>query len=147
MTGRVELNETPAELADDDDEPIWPSRAQTACGKAHAGALMEQARAGGLRFEAYLTSRTAEWVLGLIEKGTFCDPAEAVFVFFDEMQRLYDHPDLRRELLRRVVQAAADDPRPGIPAQEVFAHLEAEMAKPRPEPAVWQKMPPEDDDL
>src|SRR3546814_15424543 len=43
-----------------------------------AKALREQARAGGLRFEAYLTGDQADWRLERIERGMFADPSEAV---------------------------------------------------------------------
>src|SRR3546814_8489822 len=43
-----------------------------------AKALREQARAGGLRFEAYLTGDQADWLLERIERGMFADPSEAV---------------------------------------------------------------------
>src|SRR3546814_11601368 len=41
-----------------------------------AKALREQARAGGLRFEAYLTGDQADWLLERIERGMFADPSE-----------------------------------------------------------------------
>jgi hypothetical protein len=42
-----------------------------------AKALREQARAGGLRFEAYLPPDLAEWLLDQIGRGVFVDPSEA----------------------------------------------------------------------
>lgn len=129
----------------DDNEPIWPTRVQSAFGKDQAAVLQEQAQAGGLQFETYLPPSLAEWVLDLIRWGQFHDPSEAVFVMLTEMQDLYEHPDLRQELLRRVLAKAADDPQPAIPAEEVFAKLKARMARPRPTPARWQKMPPDDE--
>src|SRR3546814_10318758 len=47
--------------------------------RGQAKALREQARAGGLRFEAYLPPALADWLLERIERGTFADPGEAVF--------------------------------------------------------------------
>src|SRR3546814_2528070 len=49
-----------------------------------AKALREQARAGGLRFEAYLTGDQADWLLERIERGVFADPSEAVFAIRSE---------------------------------------------------------------
>jgi antitoxin ParD1/3/4 len=137
--------ETPpdAPITSNDNEPIWPTRAQSAFGKNQVEALQEQARAGGLQFEAYLPPSLVEWVLDLIRWGQFHDPSEAVFVMLTEMQDLYEHPDLRQELLKRTLNRAADGPHPGIPAEEVFAKLKARMVKPLPKPATWQKMPPE----
>jgi antitoxin ParD1/3/4 len=116
----------------------WPSAEEKARNMAHAMALRGQAQKGGLRFSVYLPPRLADWILGLVEKGTFVDPSEAVFVMLQEAQELEPHHDLRRELLKRTLQAAEDDPRPGIPAEEVFRRLKANCASP-PDPAAWQK--------
>jgi antitoxin ParD1/3/4 len=62
---------------------------------AQARTLRDQVRAGGLRFEAYLRPSLADWLLGHIERGTFRDPSEAVFVILGEQAELEVHPDLR----------------------------------------------------
>ena len=108
-------------------------------GRALATALQEQARAGGLQFEAYLPPGLAEWLLDLIARGVFTDPSEAVFVMLGEQQELEPHADLRQELLRRTIQEALDDSRPGIPHEEVAAKMEALLAGPRPQPALWPR--------
>ena len=90
-----------------------------------------------MRFEAYLPPQLAEWLLDRIEKGVFLDPSEAVFVLLGEHEDLEPHRDLRQELLRRRLNAAIDDPRPSIPAQQVFDELRKKMTAPLPEPAVW----------
>jgi hypothetical protein len=118
-------------------EEIWPTAEQKAACVAQAKALRKQAAEGGLRFEAYLPPQLAEWLLERIEKGVFLDPREAVFVMLGEHEDLEPHIDLRQELLRRRLNAAIDDPRPSIPAQQVFDELRKKMAAPRPEPAVW----------
>ena len=118
-------------------EDIWPTAEQKEAGVAQAKALRQQAAEGGLRFEAYLPPQSAEWLLGRIEKGVFLDPSEAVFVVLGEHKDLEPHKDLRQELLRRRLNAAIDDPRPSIPAQQVFDELRKKMATPLPEPAVW----------
>lgn len=51
---------------------------------------------------------------------------------------LEPHTDLRREILARSLQAAIDDPRPSIPAEEVFKELR-ELRASSLEPAVWEK--------
>jgi hypothetical protein len=107
---------------------------------AQATSLRDQARAGGLRFEAYLPSRLADWLLAHIECGNFRDPSEAVFVMLGEQQELEPHSDLRREFFKRRIQAGIDSG-PGVPAEEVFARLRKSLAEPRPEPAVWPKKP------
>jgi antitoxin ParD1/3/4 len=128
---------TPA--GEDQPKHLWKTDEELAADVAQAKALRAQARAGGLRFEAFLTSNAADWVLGKIEEGVFSDPGEALFVILQEAIELWGHPDLRRELLNRGIQAAIDDPSPRIPADEVFRRLEEKFSKPRPEPAVWRK--------
>jgi Arc/MetJ-type ribon-helix-helix transcriptional regulator len=98
------------------------------------------AKGSGLSFEAYLTPSLAEWVLGMVEEGDFFDPSEAIFVLMQEVKNLYDHDDLRAELFKRSMQKAMDDPRPPIPADEVFKRLKKKNKKPRPETAVWKKI-------
>lgn len=119
----------------------WPSAEEKAKSVAQAVALREQAKAGGLRFSVYLPPGLAEWVLGLVENGTFIDPSEAVFVLLQEAQELEPHHDLRNELLNRILQAAGDDPRPGSPPDEVFKRIKEKLSSSR-EPAVWEKHEP-----
>ena len=69
----------------------------------------------------------------------FIDPSEAVFVMLGELRDLEPHADLRQESLCRSIQAAADDPRPGIPLEEVMAEFEAMSGAPRPPAAVWRQ--------
>jgi len=69
-------------------EHDWRTAAERESDMAQARTLREQARKGGLRFEAYLPSSLAEWVLDLVEKGVFTDPGEAVFVILGEHKDL-----------------------------------------------------------
>jgi len=108
-------------------------------GAAQATALQAQAAAGGLRFEAYLLPRLATWLLGLIARGDFADPSEAVFVLLGEQQEIEEYPDLRAELLRRTIDAAANDPRPAIPADVVIAEIASQLAAPLPAAAMWPR--------
>ncbi|MEC5293759.1 hypothetical protein VSX64_24855, partial [Aurantimonas sp. C2-6-R+9] len=55
------------------------------------------------------------------------------------MEDLEPHADLRRELLKRSIQAAADDPRPGISGEEMKALLREKRKEPLPAPARWEK--------
>ena len=117
----------------DDDDGAYRRR-----GAAQAAALQEQARSGGLRFEAYLPPALANWILDKIARGVFADPSEAAFVILGEHHELEPHTRcLRQEALRRSLQAAADDPRPGIPAEEFLRGLQQTLAAPQPELAVW----------
>ena len=102
-----------------------------------ARALRAQAEADGLRFEAYLPSGLATWILDKIACGVFTSPSEAVFVMLGEQQELEPHADLRQEALRRILQAAMDDPRPGIPADKVMRQFRQKLEEPQPEPAIW----------
>lgn len=123
-------------------DEMWPTPEQKEACIAQAKALRQQAAEGGLRFEAYLPPQLAEWLLERIEKGVFLDPREAVFVLLGEYEDLEPHTDLRQELLRRRLDAAINDPRPSIPAEQVLIELREKMAAPRPEAAVWTRVPP-----
>ena len=120
-------------------EQDWRTAAERESDIAQARALREQARKGGLRFEVYLPSNLAEWVLDLVEEGVFTDPGEAVFVILGEHKDLEPHADLREEILRRSLQAAMDDPHPGFTAEEVNERMRKLMSEPRAEPAVWRR--------
>ena len=106
---------------------------------AQARALRDQAREGGLRFEAFLPPGLAEWVLDLVARGVFTSPSDAAFVMLGVQRDLEPHADLRREILKRSVQAAIDDPRPPISAEELRKTLRRRWEAPRPKPAVWIK--------
>jgi len=124
------------------EDDIWPTAEERAANIAQANALKETARAGGLRFEAYLPPKLAVWFLEMVEQDKFIDPSDAAFVLLGEAYELHPHDDLRKELLRRMIQAAVDDPRPSIPAEEVFKRLEEKFSAPLPEPAIWIKRKP-----
>jgi len=119
-------------------EQDWRTAAERESDIAQARTLREQARKGGLRFEAYLPPSLAEWLLDLVEQGVFTDPGEAVFVILGEHKDLEPHADLREEILRRSLQAAMDDPSPGFTAEEVNERMRKLMSEPRAEPAVWR---------
>jgi Arc/MetJ-type ribon-helix-helix transcriptional regulator len=121
----------------DMEKEDWPTVEQKQKCVAQAKALRKQGAEGGLRFEAYLPPQLADWLLERIEKGVFLDPSEAVFVILGEYEELEPNTDLREELLRRRLKAAIDDPRPRIPAEQVFEELRKEFAAPRAEPAAW----------
>jgi antitoxin ParD1/3/4 len=126
-------------VMNEDEDDVWPTAEEKAKNIAQAKALREQAKKGGLRFEAYLPSDLAEWLLGLIERGVFVDPSEAVFVILGEHKDLEPHADLRRELLKRTLQAAMEDPRPSISHEEMMERLRKLAEAPRPEPAEWRR--------
>ncbi|ALR19120.1 MULTISPECIES: hypothetical protein [Sphingomonadaceae] len=120
----------------DDDEAFADNYAE----RDQAKALREQARAGGLRFEAYLTGDQADWLLERVERGMFVDPSEAVFAIVQNFRELEPYRDLRDELLGRVLDASAAELESVRPADEVFDELRRELAQPCPEPARWEKI-------
>ena len=126
----------------DDDTAFADNYAE----RDQARALREQARTGGLRFEAYLPGDMADWLLAQVERGHFVDPSEAVFAIVKNFIDIEPHRDLRDELLRRILDESVarglEDVKAGRvrPADEVFDELRRELAKPRPEPARWQKI-------
>jgi len=81
----------------------------------------------------------ADWLLERIERGMFASPAEAVFAIFTEARELEPHRDLRDEVLRRMIDAARANLESALPHDEAMAELREEMARPRPEPARWQR--------
>jgi antitoxin ParD1/3/4 len=123
----------------DDLQPDWRTAEERARDVAQAGALKEQASKAGLRFETYLPPDLAAWVLDHVERGVFVDPSEAVFVILGEHRDVEPHIDLRRESLRRSLDAAMNDPRPALSLDEVRERMEKFFDEPRPDPAVWQK--------
>jgi hypothetical protein len=127
------------EAMTDTDAPEWPDPADKAHAVEQAKRLRNQVAEGGLRFEAYLPPSLALWLLDRIEQGKFLDPSEAVFIILGEHKELEPHADLRRELLKRSIQAAADDPRPGISSEKMMKRLREATKESRQEPATWEK--------
>jgi hypothetical protein len=109
--------------------------------KKDIASIRRQAAEGGLRFEAYLPPRLATWVINLVEQEVFHSPSEAAFVAMQSFQELEDHPDVKQELLARILQKGIDSMEEGggIPAEEVMARLKKKLEGPRAEPAVWDK--------
>lgn len=127
------------EAMTDNDAFEWPDPADKAHAVEQAKRLRNQVNEGGLRFEAYLPPSLALWLLDRIEQGQFLDPSEAVFVILGEHEELEPHADLRREMFKRRIQAAADDPRPGISSDEMLKRLREATKESRQEPARWEK--------
>lgn len=126
------------ELESDDD--IFPA-AYRAAQQEQATKLKLAAEKAGLEFDGYLAPRDALWALEAIERGVFLSPSEIVAVAVQQFIEMSGHPDLQRELLRRTLQEAMDDPRPSIPAEEAFAKLETYIAESRNHlPARWEKV-------
>ena len=94
-----------------------------------------------MRFEAYLPSGLALWLLDRIESGKYLDPSEAVFVILGEHEELEPHADLRQELLKRSLNAAVNDTQPGISDEEMKAELRDMLKALLPESATWKMVP------
>jgi antitoxin ParD1/3/4 len=121
----------------EDAQDDWRTADERAQDVAQAAALKEQASKGGLRFETYLPSGLAAWVLDLVERGVFVDPGEAVFVILGEHRELEPHIDLRQESMKRSLDAAMKEPT--LSLEEFTERMQKRFDGPRPEPAVWQK--------
>lgn len=130
------LSELPA-----DESCDWRPRAEIAHNIAQAASLKAQAKKGGLVFEAYLPPSQAVWLLSLIEQRKFADPADALINLLGEAQDLLPHEDLRKELLKRTLDAALNDLGPAVPIEACVPDMLSRMDGPQPEPAVWTDWP------
>lgn len=104
-------------------------------------------REHGLKFEVFLPSSLASWVLEMVENGDFHSPGEAVFVMMRLAKDLDPHQDLKEEILRREFDKRMND-RKGMKYytfEEVKARIEEvkKKRKNRSEPPVWEKIPAE----
>ena len=128
-------------MIENDENRLWIEDETSARARIEqAQALKPVAAESGMWFEAYLTPDLAEWVLGLVEKGVFLDPGEAMYCFMREAKELDPHSDLKEELLRRKIAEAEKGE--FIPIEDVKTHIAElkERHKTRPEPARWQKI-------
>lgn len=124
----------------DADDDIYPA-AYRAAQQEQATTLKSAAGKAGLEFSGYLAPRDALWALKAIERGAFISPSEIVAVAVQQFIEMSEHPDLRRELLSRTLQKARKDPRPGTPAEEAFARIEAHIAEfKNHRPARWENV-------
>jgi Arc/MetJ-type ribon-helix-helix transcriptional regulator len=93
-----------------------------------------------MAFRIFLPEDLANWLRKMICSGIFQTPAEAAFVAFQDLRELDRHPEVRKALLKAMLTAAVNDPRPAIPAEKVFARLRAQTLRyartkpPRPKP-------------
>ena len=119
--------------------PDWRRPEERERDIAQAKALREQARRGGLRFEVFLPPSLAEWILDFVARGLFTSPSDAAFVMLGEQRDLEPHADLRREILKRSLQASIDDPRPPISQEDFEEDMRKRRDRPRAEPALGIK--------
>lgn len=127
----------------DNDNRHWAESEETARQRiAQAQSLRKQVRTGGLKFEAYLTPDLAEWILDMVENGTFIDPSAAVFEFMQQAHDIAPYDDLKGKILRRRLDQGIQDAEEGrtYTMEEVKEHLE-QHEKERTAPAVWTEIP------
>ena len=124
-------------MSADEPQTDWRTPEDRERDIAQAQTLREQASQGGLRFDVFLPPGLAEWILDLVARGVFVDPSEAVFVMLGEQRDLEPHADIRREILKRSLKAALDDPRPGLSLEKFQERMRARREAPRTEAAVW----------
>lgn len=103
-------------------------------------------RARGLTFEVFLPEGLADWLWTKLEAGVYKDPKEAAFIAFQDLMALDRHPRVRTELLKAMVNAAADEPGPGITIEEWRTKHNATLreyasTKP-PAPRTWSPINP-----
>lgn len=122
----------------------WMESAETAQMRiAQAQALKTQAAESGLRFDAFLVPSQATWILELVERGDFIDPAEAIFVLMQEVQELQQHPDVKLALLKKQLDEgiAQLDRGESISGDEVMANLKERVKNyTQSSPAYWDKI-------
>ena len=75
-------------------------------------------RARGMTIEVFLPEPLADWLRGKITAGVYKDPGEAAFVAFQDLRELDRHPAVRKKLIKAMVIANAESPRPGISFEE-----------------------------
>jgi antitoxin ParD1/3/4 len=91
--------------------------------------IIANTRARGMTFEVFLPESMADWLRAKIAAGMFTSPGEAAFVAFQDLQELDRHPAVRQALLTAMIEASVNDPRPGIPIEEVREQFLARMRK------------------
>jgi len=89
--------------------------------------------------EIYLPPGPAEWVLDFVARGVFANPSRSRLRHARRVQGFEPHADLSTRNIEALDRSGNHDPRPRIPAEEVFERLRKKMEEPSPEPAVWRK--------
>ena len=103
-------------------------------------------RARGLTFEVFLPEGLADWLWQKLEAGVYKDPKEAAFIAFQDLMELDRHPAVRAQLFKAMVNAAADNPRPGISIEQWRANHQAKLreyaSSEPPAPRTWSPINP-----
>ena len=84
-------------------------------------------RARGMTFEVFLPESMANWLREKLAAGVFKDPGEAAFVAFQDMRELDQHPAVRQELLKAMIEKRAANLGEGISMEELRAKYRAQM--------------------
>lgn len=123
-----------------EEDMAWSAakEAHAAANRAQAETLLPEAREHGLSLQVYLVPDHAAEILEAVRDGQFTSPEEAIFVLLGEMLEMRQYVDLRKEALRRSLEAAMEGP--FLTSEEVFESLRARRKSWR-EPPVWQRVP------
>jgi antitoxin ParD1/3/4 len=108
-----------------------------------AKAFKKIAAESGLKFDVYLPSGLAVWILDMVEKGIFIDPSEAIFVLMGQAKDLDPHDDLKTEILKRRLDESIRSADSGLvySGEDVLNRMKQRHTVPRKEPALWKKIP------
>lgn len=122
-----------------EEDMAWSvaEEAHAAAIRAQAETLLPEAREHGLSLQVYLAPTHAAEILEAVRDGQFASPEEAIFVLLGEMLEMRPHVDLRKEALRRSLEAAMEGP--FLSSEEVIESLRASQKSWR-EPLVWQRV-------
>lgn len=129
------LAESPADYnAENGDRPLpWAGNAKS---HEQAGSLRQQARLGGLKFEAYLPPNIADWILERVEQGVFRDPAEAIFVYMTQAKDISVTPGLADRIEEAILSERCrkfdSEQTKTYTWEEVKAQLESDMGERHP---------------
>jgi len=89
--------------------------------------IQARIRARGMTFEVFLPESLADWLRTKLAEGVFCSPKEAAFIAFQQLQGLDEHPLVREQLLKAMIEDALQDPRPGMPADQLRDKFRAQL--------------------
>jgi antitoxin ParD1/3/4 len=84
-------------------------------------------RARGMTFEVFLPESMANWLREKLAAGVLKNPGEAAFVAFQEMRELDQHPAIRQDLLKAMVETGSSDLGQGISMEEFRAKLRTKL--------------------
>lgn len=120
-----------------------------------ASALRPYAANHGLRFECYLPSKLASWLLSKVEQKTYNDPDHAIYAIVNDHYQLERLERVRETLVQRSLQRSSRAQWPERTLEEVGEYLNrVDEYETQGVPAYWhlngfteQVLTPADDDM